>query len=256
MDIFQAIILGIIEGLTEFFPVSSTGHMILASNLLGISDDAFTKSFEIAIQLGAILSVVAWYGRDRFLNIEILKRLAVAFIPTGIIGFLLYKIVKHLLGSPFVVVASLFVGGVVLILFEKWYHEKDGSLADLSTMPYATAVKLGFFQAISIIPGVSRSAATIIGGLFLGMRREAIVEFSFLLAVPTMLVATAYDLLKNGKAFASSEWEFIGVGFLVSFFVALFAIRFLLRFIKTHTFIVFGVYRIFISILFLLVVLR
>ncbi len=254
MDFFQAIILGIVEGLTEFFPVSSTGHMILASSLIGISDDAFTKSFEIAIQLGAILSVIVWYGRSRFLNIEILKRLAVAFVPTGMIGFLFYKTVKHLLGSPLVVVASLFIGGVALVLFEKWHREKEEALVDLAMMPYGMAVKLGLFQAISIVPGVSRSAATIVGGLFLGMKREAIVEFSFLLAVPTMIVATAYDLLKNGRSFVSTEWELLGVGFLVSFAVALVAIRFLLRFIKTHTFLLFGAYRIVVAIFFLFIV--
>lgn len=256
MDFLDAIILGIVEGLSEFLPISSTGHLVLTSSLLGISGDAFTKSFEIAIQLGAILSVVVLYWRKLFLDREIMKRIMVAFIPAGVIGFLLYKVVKHLLGSPLVVVISLFVGGVVLILFERWYREKDGAMDDLAAMPYGTAVKLGLFQAISIIPGVSRSGATILGGLFLGMRREAIVEFSFLLAVPTMIAATGYDLLKNAHSFASTEWHLLGVGFVVSFLVAMLAVKWLLRYVRTHTFVSFGIYRIIVSVLFFMFVLR
>ena len=255
MNYLDATILGIVEGLSEFLPISSTGHLILASSLLGISGDAFTKTFEIAIQLGAILSVVDLYWRRLFFDWELMKRLAVAFIPTGVIGFAFYKIVKQLLGSPIVVVASLFVGGVILIVFEKWHKEKDDAASDLSAMSYGTAVKLGLFQAISIIPGVSRSGATILGGLLLGMKREAIVEFSFLLAVPTMLAATAYDLLKNAGDFHGAQWSFLGVGFVVSFVVATIAIRFFLRFVRTHDFTSFGIYRIVAAIFFFLFVL-
>ncbi len=255
MSFIDAIILGVVEGLSEFLPISSTGHLILTAELLGLSGDVFTKSFEIAIQLGAILAVLALYGRSRFLDIEILKRLAVAFIPTGLAGLFFYKLVKQLLGSPLVVVVSLFVGGVVIILFERWYKERDQALGDLSTMPYSLALKLGFFQAISIIPGVSRSGATILGGLLLGMKREAIVEFSFLLAVPTMIVATGYDLLKHGNSFQESEWRLLAVGFVVSFFVAIFAIKFLIRFVASHTFMPFGVYRILLAVFFLLFIL-
>jgi undecaprenyl-diphosphatase len=194
--------------------------------------------------------MIVLYGRSRFLNPEILKRLAVAFVPTGVIGFFLYKMVKQLLGSPLVVVVSLFVGGVIIILFERWYREKETATHDLATMSYGTAAKLGLFQAISIIPGVSRSGATILGGLFLGMKREAIVEFSFLLAVPTMIVATTYDLFKNAGSFQSAEWNLLAVGFVVSFMVAIVAIKFLLRFVKTNTFVAFGVYRIIAAALF------
>jgi undecaprenyl-diphosphatase len=252
MTFLDAAILGVIEGLSEFLPISSTGHLILASNLLGISSDAFTKTFEIAIQLGAILSVIVLYGRSRFLNPEILKRLAVAFIPTGIIGFFFYKIVKQLLGSPLVVVIALFVGGAILILFERWHKEKEDVTHDLASMPYGMAVKLGLFQAISIIPGISRSGATILGGLFLGMKRGAIVEFSFLLAVPTMIAATAYDLMKNAGSFRDAEWHLLAVGSVVSFAVAIGAIKFLLRFVKTNTFVSFGVYRMIVAALFFL----
>lgn len=255
MNFLDAIILGVVEGLSEFLPVSSTGHLVLMSNLLGILDDTFTKSFEIAIQLGAILSIVALYFRRLFTEWEVMKRLVVAFIPTGVIGFLFYKVVKTFLGSPMIVAASLLIGGVILILFEKWHREKEDALNDLATMPYGTALKLGLFQAISIIPGVSRSGATILGGLFLGMKRETIVEFSFLLAVPTMVVATAYDLLKNAGSFAGAQWNLLGIGFVVSFLVAMAAVKWLLRFVRTHTFVSFGVYRIAIAILFFLLVL-
>jgi undecaprenyl-diphosphatase len=256
MNYFDASILGIVEGLSEFLPISSTGHLILVSHLLGIDGDAFTKTFEIAIQLGAILSVVVLYRRKLFCDFELMKRLAVAFVPTGVIGFLLYKVVKHLLGSEAVVIASLFVGGIILILFERWHKEKSDVSSDLASMSYGTAVKLGLFQAISIIPGVSRSGATIVGGMLLGMKREAIVEFSVLLAVPTMLAATGYDLWKNAGAFHGAEWSLLGVGFVVSFLVAIVAIKFFLTFVRSHSFTSFGVYRIAVAALFFLFVLR
>lgn len=255
MSFLDSVILGVIEGFSEFLPISSTGHLVLASDLLGISGDSFTKSFEIAIQLGAILSVIVLYGRSRFLDPEILKRLVVAFVPTGVIGFLFYKTVKHLLGSPEVVVWSLFIGGAILVLFERWHKERSDAAGDLAVMPYGTAMKLGLFQAISIIPGVSRSGATILGGLLLGMKRESIVEFSFLLAVPTMIVATGYDLLKNAGSFASAQWDLLLVGSVVSFLVAILAIRFLTGFVRTHTFIPFGIYRMIAAFLFFLFVL-
>ena len=208
MDFFHAIILGIVEGLTEFLPISSTGHLILVSKLLSLPETEFLKSFEIIIQLGAILAVIVLYGRRLLTDNELMKRVVVAFIPTGLIAFFLYKYVKVLLGSPMVVVATLCIGGVILILFERYHQEPKGELDEsLSVMPYSQAVKIGLFQAISIVPGISRSGATIVGGMLLGMKREAIVEFSFLLAVPTMMVATGYDLLKNASSFSSSDTQ-------------------------------------------------
>jgi undecaprenyl-diphosphatase len=211
MTILHSIILGIIEGLTEFLPVSSTGHMILASSLLGIQPSVFTKNFEIAIQLGAILAVVVVFWK-KFWNWNRLFKLAVAFIPTGVIGLLLFHVVERLLGSDTVVLASLFVGGIILIAFEAYYGKKEDALAaaasadatasaidvpDLDTISYPQAIGIGFAQAVAIIPGVSRSGATIVGGLAMGISRAAIVEFSFLLAVPTMLAATLYSLYKS-----------------------------------------------------------
>ncbi|PIR83626.1 undecaprenyl-diphosphatase [Candidatus Kaiserbacteria bacterium CG10_big_fil_rev_8_21_14_0_10_51_14] len=244
MTIFEALILGVVEGITEFLPISSTGHLILASSALGIADSEFLKTFEIAIQLGAILSVVALYWRS-FLNIEILKRILVAFIPTGIIGLALYGTIKtHLLGNEAVVLWALALGGVALIVFELVHKEKEGASDNLEHVTYKQAAFVGLFQSIAIIPGVSRSAATIVGGLLLGIKRVAIVEFSFLLAVPTMGAATGLDLLQNADSFTSQQTLVLAIGFVTSFVVALGAIKFLLAFVRNHSFIPFGVYRI------------
>jgi len=245
MDLFTALVLGIVEGVSEFLPVSSTGHLILACHLLGLEQTEFLKSFEISIQLGAILSVVFLYRRTLLVDLETLKRVIVAFIPTGILGLVFYRVIKqYLLGSPSVVLWALFLGGVCLILFEIWHRRRQETVESPAQMTMFQAVVIGLFQSIAMIPGVSRSASTIIGGLFLGLKRKAIVEFSFLLAVPTMLSATAYDLLKHGSDISLDQWYFLVVGFVSSFFVALLSIKFLLRFIQTHTFIPFGVYRI------------
>lgn len=250
MSILQSIILGIVEGVTEFLPISSTGHLVLASSLLGIVQSDFTKTFEIAIQLGAILAVVALYWRS-LLDIGLLKKLAVAFIPTGIIGLSLYHILKaYLLGSDLVVLASLFIGGVVFILFERWHGALEDAAPEHMPISYRQAIAIGFFQAIAIIPGVSRSGATIIGGLALGISRPAIVEFSFLLAIPTMLAATGLDLLKAGTGFTPHEWLLLAVGFLAAFLVAMPVIRWLLSYVRNHSFTSFGIYRILLSLAF------
>ena len=245
MDLLSAVILGIVEGISEFLPISSTGHMILASELLGLHHTEFVKSFEISIQLGAILSVVALYWRSLLVDIEVIKRLIAAFIPTGILGFLLYKLVKqYLLGSANVVLWSLLIGGALLIIFEMMHREDSENVSDVTELSYKKAFLIGVFQSFAMVPGVSRSASTIIGGLLLGMKRKTIVEFSFLLAVPTMLAATVYDLYKSGSQISLDQINIMLVGFIVSFFIALLSIKFLLRFIKTHTFIPFGIYRI------------
>ena len=244
MNLIQAGALGILEGLAEFLPFSSTGHLILASRVLGIPASAFLKSFEIVIQLGAICAVVVLYARS-FLNRDILKRLAVAFVPTAIIGFLLYPIVKtYLLESENVVLAALAVGGAVLILFDLFHKEKVGGVTDMTKITYRQAFCIGLFQIVAVIPGVSRSAASIVGGLILGLRRTAIVEFSFLLAVPTMAAATGFDLLNSSLSFSGAGWGALAVGFITAFVVALAVIRFLLWFVRTRTFVPFGIYRI------------
>jgi len=250
MDLSTAAILGIVEGISEFLPISSTGHLILTSHLLGLEHSDFLKSFEIAIQVGAILSVVVLYWRDLLVNPAVMKRVAIAFLPTGLIGLTLYKIIKsYLLGSPSIVLWALAAGGLFLIVFEYKHHEKSDAVAKTEDMSYRQALIIGLFQALAVIPGVSRSASTIVGGLVLGLRRKTIVEFSFLLAVPTMAAATGYDLLKNASRFSFDQMGFLAVGFVVSFVVALLSIKFLLRYIQTHTFILFGVYRIVLAVL-------
>ncbi len=255
MTALESIILGILEGVTEFLPISSTGHLILASELLGIAPSAFLSSFQIAIQLGAIAAVVFLYWRS-FLDFAFLKKLFVAFLPTGLVGFLVYPFVKgYLLGNPLVVVVSLFVGGVILIVFELFHKESKESSEEATEITYRQALLVGLFQSIAIIPGVSRSAATIIGGLLVGMRRVAIVKFSFLLAVPTMLAATGYDLLKSADSFVADDFGLLAIGFGTAFVVALLSMRFLLTIVRSYTFIPFGIYRIVLAILFFFIVL-
>jgi undecaprenyl-diphosphatase len=250
MDLLHALILGIVEGITEFLPVSSTGHLILTSKLLGMEQTDFLKTFDIAIQLGAILSVVALYWRSLLVEFAVIKRVAAAFLPTAVIGFLLYEFIKtFLLGNAAVVLWAMLLGGVFLIAFEMIHREKFDAVDDIKSMPLRTAVWVGVFQALAVVPGVSRSAATIIGGLCLGISRKTIVEFSFLLAVPTMLTATIFDISKSAHEFSMDQIGFLSVGFLSAFAVGILSIQFLLYFVKNHNFIVFGVYRIFIALL-------
>lgn len=256
MSYLDAIILGIVEGLTEFLPVSSTGHLILTSKLLSIAQTDFVKTFEVAVQLGAILAVVALYFRKLFTDWATMKRIAVAFIPSAIVGATLYPFIKRMFESELIVVVALAVGGAVIILFERFgpKHEPKTETED-APMTMRQALLVGVAQAFSVIPGVSRSAATIIGGLALGLSRTAITEFSFLLAVPTMAAATGYDLWKNAGAFSIDDFGVLAVGFVVSFLVAWVAVKSFLRFVRSHSFEVFGWYRIVIGLLFFLFVL-
>ncbi len=254
MDPLQAILLGIIEGATEFLPVSSTGHQILLAHLLEIPDTEFLKSFEIIIQLGAILAVFSLFAK-RFFEIETLKKLLVAFIPTGVIGLTFYSFVKsYLIGNEIVVLWALLIGGIALIAFE--YLHTEGTQETVESITYKQATLIGLCQAIAIIPGVSRSAATIVGGMLLGMRRTLIVEFSFLLAVPTMAAATGLDIVRNyDTIFAGGNFGILALGFIVSFVVALLAVKFLLAYVRRYTFVPFGVYRILLAIAFFVFVL-
>ena len=245
MDFLQSIILGIVEGFTEFLPISSTAHLVIVSDLLKIAQTAFVKSFEIGIQFGAILAVIILYWKKFLIDREVMKRILVAFLPTAILGFGLYKIFKTILLDNMTVIAgAVLVGGVIIILFEKFKKEPADAIDDIQKMSYKTSFIIGIVQSIAIIPGVSRAAATILGGLSLGLKRKTIVEFSFLLAAPTMLVATGYDLLKTGANFSGDEFTLLATGFVVSFLVAIVAIKFLLRYIQKNNFIIFGIYRI------------
>ena len=256
MSIFDAVILGIIEGLTEFLPISSTGHLILVSTLLGIPQSSFNKTFEIVIQLGAILSVVFLYFNRIKNNIELWKKITAAFIPTGIIGFVLYKIIKQYLFNPYIVAVSLIVGGILIIIIEKIMSSKDAVIEKMENVSYKKSVFIGIMQSLAVIPGTSRSAATIIGGLFAGMDRKTAVEFSFLLAIPTMFAATGYDLFKSGVHLDASQWHLIAIGFIVSFLSAIVAVKSFIAFISRFSLISFGVYRVIIGLLFLFLVLK
>lgn len=249
MDILNAIILGIVEGITEFLPISSTGHLILASRLLGITSTDFLKSFEIFIQSGAILAVILLYWRDIFTKFDLLKKVFIAFIPTAVIGLLFYKILKeYLLGNTTITLLSLFFGGIALIIVELSFKKRKIDERTVTQITYKNAILVGLIQSVSIIPGVSRSAASIIGGMLLGMDRKTAVEFSFLLAIPTLLAATGLDLIKTNFSFSTQEWIYLATGFLSSFIVAIIVIKWLVSYVKKYTFIPFGIYRIIIAI--------
>lgn len=252
MNLLNAVILGIVEGITEFLPVSSTGHLILAASILKIPQSEFLKSFEVVIQLGAILSVIVLYWKSLILDMKMAKKVITAFVPTAVIGFIFYKLIKSfLLGNKNIVVWALLVGGIFIIIFELCYKRKSLPQEGGINISYKQAFLIGLSQTLSMIPGVSRSAATIIGGLAMGINRRIIVEFSFLLAVPTMISAAALDLIKTAGSFTASQFMYLAAGFIVSFVSAMLAIKFLLSFIKNNNFILFGIYRISLSLLFL-----
>ncbi len=254
MEWFDAVILGIVEGVTEFLPVSSTGHLILASKLMGIEQTDIHKTFEVVIQLGSILAVIFAFREKIFTNLELWKRLIVGFIPTAVLGFTLYKTIKSLF-APETVAYMLIAGGIAFIVIELFYKEKEHHVAHVEDVSYKQAFMIGLFQSLAMVPGTSRSGATIIGGLLIGLKRKTATEFSFLLAVPTMLAATAYDILKNYHHFALDDVQSLAIGFVTAFIVALMIIRWFLSFVKKHTFIPFGIYRIIVGIIFLAVVL-
>lgn len=248
MNILQAIFLGAIEGITEFLPISSTGHLIVVSQILKIAQSDFVKTFEIAIQSGAILSVALIYWQVLLKKREYLKKVIVAFVPTAIVGFIGYKIIKtFLLGNVLVTLGALFIGGVVLLVFEKFFKvKKDGNIDNLS---YKNSFWIGVFQSLAMIPGVSRSAATMLPAMLLGMSRQSAGEFSFMLAIPTMGAATGYDLLKSLHNFSFDNLAILLVGFVASFVTAYFAVKWFLDYIKKNSLAVFGVYRIVIAVL-------
>lgn len=250
MNFFHAIILGIVEGITEFLPISSTGHLILTSKILNLSSTEFLKSFEIAIQLASILSVVYLYWKTVLNSRKLIAKVIAAFIPTALVGALLYRQVKDLLDNNQTVLWSLFLGGIFLIGFEWWQKNRQPKVTHLDQITYKQAVAIGLFQSVGLIPGVSRAGATILGGLTLGLSRKTIVEFSFLLAIPTMAAATGYDLIKTGSAFSIEQFEILAAGFVVAFIVAVFAIKFLLKYAEKSDFTAFGIYRIIVALLF------
>jgi undecaprenyl-diphosphatase len=254
MNIIQSIILSIIEGLTEFLPISSTGHMILASSIMNIPEDAFVKTFEISIQIGAIMAIVLLYAKRFLQGISIYLKLAIAFLPTGILGFLAYPYIKTYLFNPIIVTISLILGGIVLILIDKKVVGQESKTAELESISYKNAFFIGLFQSISMIPGVSRAAATIVGGIFNGLDKKQAIEFSFLLAVPTMFAATGYDLYKTTIGFSGHEIFLLSLGLVVAFITAWIAVKVFVKIVQNYGFKYFGYYRIIIGIIFLLLI--
>lgn len=249
MNLIDVLILSIIEGITEFLPVSSTGHLILASHLLEIPQSEFLKSFEIIIQLGAILAVALLSLRTLHPTLTDWKKVLLSFIPTSIVGFILYRFIKeYLLGNDLVVVWSLFLGGILLILLELLFKKRGQGISKIHDISDKNAVLIGIFQSLSVIPGVSRAGATIIGAMGLGVRRDTAVAFSFLLAIPTMAAASGLDVLQTKLAFSTQELIYLFVGFIASFLVAYITVLYFLKYIKTHTFIPFGIYRIVVAV--------
>jgi undecaprenyl-diphosphatase len=245
MNIIHVIVLAIIEGITEFLPVSSTGHMIIASSVMGIQSDDFVKLFTVAIQLGAILSVVVLYFKRFFQTINFYFKLFVAFIPAAVFGLLFSKKIDALLESALTVGITLFIGGIILLFVDKWFNNPD--VKEEKEVSYLTALKIGFFQCLSMIPGTSRSAATIVGGMSQKLSRKAAAEFSFFLAVPTMFAATGkklYDFYKEGHVFTGEEIKLLAIGNVIAFIVAMLAIKTFITFLERRGFQLFGWYRI------------
>ena len=247
MTWLQAIILGVVEGITEFLPISSTGHMIIASAIMGIGKDDFTKLFEVCIQLGAILSVVVLYSKQffDFSKWQFYVKLVVAFIPAAICGLLFAKKIDALLESSMTVGITLLLGGIVLLFIDNLF--KQPSVENDSQISYPKAFIIGCFQVLAMVPGVSRSAATILGGLQQKLTRKLAAEFSFYLAVPTMMAATVkklWDFKKQGFVFQEGQMSMLIVGNIVAFIVAMIAIKTFIQFVQKNSFKVFGVYRI------------
>lgn len=246
MNTLHAIVLAIIEGITEFLPISSTGHMIIASSFFGIAHDDFTKLFTIVIQLGAILSVLVLYFRRFFQSFDFYFKLLVAFIPAVVFGLLFSKKIDALLENSVTVAISLLLGGIILLKVDQWFNNPDVS-ENTQEISYAQALKIGLFQCIAMIPGVSRSGATIVGGMAQNLSRTSAAEFSFFLAVPTMLGATVkkcYDYYKDGLILSDDQINLLVIGNVVAFIVALLAIKSFIGFLTKNGFKVFGYYRI------------
>lgn len=252
MDVFQAIIIAIVEGITEFLPVSSTGHMIIAQSLLGVESTEFVKAFTVNIQFGAILSVIMLYWKRFFQTLDFYWKLLVAFLPAAIIGFLASDYIDAMLESVFVVALMLVIGGFLMLFVDKWFNKP----VENQDMSWSRALKIGFFQCIAMIPGVSRSMATIVGGMTTKLSRKNAAEFSFFLAVPTMAAASGYKLLKlvtepSGLDLLKNNLSTLLIGNAVAFVVAMIAIKFFIDYLTKYGFKAFGYYRIIVGVLIL-----
>ena len=254
MTIFDSVILGTIEGFTEFLPISSTGHLIVASKFLGIDQTSVTKAYEVIIQFAAILAVIANY-KEKFTlkHINLWTKVFLAFLPIGVVGFLFSHQITELFSIN--IVATMFiVGGIIFLLVEKFYIPQEKNLIDdIENVSVKQSLWIGFAQVFALIPGTSRAGSTIIGGLLVGLSRKASAEFSFLLAFPVMGAVSAYDLLKHYHEFSSANTEALAIGFIVAFIVAYLTIKLFLKFLENFTFVAFGIYRIVFGVILLLV---
>lgn len=251
MDIFQAVILGIVEGFTEFLPISSTGHMIVVADWMNMDENAENKAFMVIIQLAAILAVVFNYkDKFSFSKINLWIKVMIAFLPLAGVGFIFKDIIKASFTSH--VVAYMFIiGGIVFLIVEYFYKEREYHIDDVEEISYKQAGWIGFAQIFALIPGTSRAGASIIGALLVGLSRKAAAEFSFLLAVPVMIVTSGYDILKHYDEFTNESVTILGIGFIVAFIVAYFTMKFFIKFLEKFTFVSFGIYRILFGILLL-----
>ncbi|MDX8398465.1 MAG: undecaprenyl-diphosphate phosphatase [Mariprofundaceae bacterium] len=251
MDILQSIILGIIEGATEFLPISSTGHLIVASQWMGLVQNEENKAFEVIIQLAAILAVVANYREKfSFVYLDLWKKVVLAFIPLGIVGFLFHKQIKAMFTVDIVAVMFI-VGGVIFLIVEYFHKNKTYPVQRVEDLSYRQALWIGLAQVCALIPGTSRAGASIIGAMLVGLSRKASAEFSFLLALPVMMAASGFDLLKHYQDFMGADWLVLAIGFVVAFVSAWLVMRLFIHFLERFTFVAFGVYRILFGILLL-----
>jgi len=254
MDILQAIIIGIIEGFTEFLPISSTGHMIVASKFLGIEQSAVVKAYEVIIQFAAILAVILLYREKiNFKEINLWSKIVGAFFPLAIIGFILKDWVKEIFNVE--TVAYMFIiGGIIFIIVEYFHKDKESTAQDIEEVTWKQAMSIGFAQVLSLVPGTSRAGSTIIGGMLSGVSRKASTEFSFLLAIPVMMAVSGYDLLKHYKDFMGADITAFAIGFVVAFVVAYVTIKMLIVFLQRFTFVAFGIYRIIFGVILLMII--
>jgi len=253
LDIFQAIIIGIIEGFTEFLPISSTGHMIVASEFMGLPQDVAMKAYEVIIQFAAILAVMLIYKEKiTFKKLDLWMKLMAAFMPLAIVGFIFKDQIKALFSVE--VVAWMFIiGGIVFLIVEYFYKEEPHHVKEVENTSYKQAMWVGFAQLFSFIPGTSRAGATIIGGMLAGLDRKTASDFSFLLAIPVMGAVSSYDLLKHYHEFAGANWSAFVIGFVVAFVVAYITVKLFLVFIQKFSFVPFGIYRIVFGVFLLMV---
>lgn len=244
MDIFQAIILGIVEGMTEFLPISSTGHLIVVADWLGMQQTEANTAFEVIIQLAAILAVVFNY-KEKFTlqKIDLWTKIFIAFLPIGIVGFIFSHQIKALFSVP--IVATMFiVGGIVFLILEYFYKEENHTTLEVEDVTTKQAIWIGIAQVFALIPGTSRAGSTIVGALLVGLSRKAAAEFSFLLALPVMLATSGYDLLKHYQDFSEANFIALGIGFVTAFITAYLTMKFFITFLERFTFVAFGIYRI------------